>query len=135
MSLKLSILAGVATPTEATGLGALGATILVFLNKKCRWTVMRDSSHATVKTTVMVMMLFVGGKFFSTVILSMGGGDVVADVLIVSWLNRWTVLLIMMAIVFLMGMFIVWAAILLVTRPSSCQLPWNLTLPRYGSLA
>ncbi len=62
-------------------------------------------------------MLFVGGKFFSTVFLSMGGGDVVADLLIGSGLDRWTVLLIMMAIVFLMGMFIDWAAILLITVP------------------
>jgi TRAP-type mannitol/chloroaromatic compound transport system permease large subunit len=47
----------------------------------------------------------------------MGGGDVVADLLIGSGLNRWVVLLIMMLIVFLMGMFIDWAAILLVTVP------------------
>lgn len=65
----------------------------------------------------MVMMLFIGGKFFSTVFLSMGGGDVVADVLVGSGMNRWIVLLIMMSIVFLMGMFIDWAAILLVTVP------------------
>jgi TRAP-type mannitol/chloroaromatic compound transport system permease large subunit len=69
------------------------------------------------KTTAMVMMLFIGGKFFSTVFLSMGGGDVVADLMIGSGLNRWVVLLIMMIIVFLMGMFIDWAAILLITVP------------------
>jgi TRAP-type mannitol/chloroaromatic compound transport system permease large subunit len=49
--------------------------------------------------------------------MSMGGGDVVADLLIGSGLSRWLVLIIMMAIVFLMGMFIDWAAILLVTVP------------------
>ena len=112
-----TILAGVATPTEAAGLGALGALILAFLNRKLTWNVIKESSHATLKTTAMVMMLFIGGKLFSTVFLSMGGGDVVADLLIGSGLNRWTVLLIMMAIVFLMGMFIDWAAILLVTVP------------------
>lgn len=112
-----TILAGVATPTEAAGLGALGAMVLALLNRKLNWTVIKESSHATLKTTAMVMMLFIGGKFFSTVFLSMGGGDVVADLLIGSGLNRWTVLLIMMAIVFLMGMFIDWAAILLVTVP------------------
>jgi TRAP-type mannitol/chloroaromatic compound transport system permease large subunit len=69
------------------------------------------------KTTAMVMMLFIGGKFFSTVFLSMGGGDVVADLMIGSGLNRWVVLFIMMIIVFLMGMFIDWAAILLITVP------------------
>ncbi len=112
-----TILAGVATPTEAAALGALGALILAIVNRKFSWTVMRESAFATMKTTSMVMMLFIGGKFFSTVFLSMGGGDVVADVLVGSGLNRWLVLAIMMGIVFLMGMFIDWAAILLVTVP------------------
>ncbi len=112
-----TILAGVATPTEAAGLGAAGAMILALFNKKLNWTVLKESSWATLKTTSMVMMLFVGGKFFSTVFLSMGGGDVVADLLIGSGMNRWLVLVIMMLIVFVMGMFIDWAAILLVTVP------------------
>lgn len=112
-----TILAGIATPTEAAALGAFGALILAIANKKCNWQVLKESAHATMSTTSMVMMLFIGGKFFSTVFLSMGGGDVVADVLVGSGMNRWAVLLIMMAIVFLMGMFIDWAAILLVTVP------------------
>jgi tripartite ATP-independent transporter DctM subunit len=112
-----TILAGIATPTEAAGLGAAGAALLAIFNKKMNWEVIRDSSFATMKTTAMVMMLFIGGKFFSTVFLSMGGGDVVADLMIGSGLNRWVVLAIMMLIVFLMGMFIDWAAILLITVP------------------
>ncbi|WP_022666570.1 TRAP transporter large permease [Desulfospira joergensenii] len=112
-----TILAGVATPTEAAGLGAFGAMILAFFNKKLNWTVLRESAYATLKTTSMVMMLFIGGKFFSTVFLSMGGGDVVADLLIGSGMDRWLILGIMMFIVFIMGMFIDWAAILLVTVP------------------
>lgn len=112
-----TILAGVATPTEAAGLGASGAMVLAFVSKKLSLKVLKESAFATLKTTSMVMMLFIGGKFFSTVFLSMGGGDVVADLLIGSGMNRWTVLAIMMLIVFLMGMFIDWAAILLVTVP------------------
>jgi tripartite ATP-independent transporter DctM subunit len=112
-----TILAGVATPTEAAGLGATGAALLALFNKKLTWDVLKQSSYATMKTTSMVMMLFIGGKFFSTVFLSMGGGDVVADLMIGSGLNRWVVLFIMMLIVFLMGMFIDWAAILMITVP------------------
>jgi len=112
-----TILAGVATPTEAAGLGALGAMVLAFFNKKLNLTVLKESAFATLKTTSMVMMLFIGGKFFSTVFLSMGGGDVVADLLIGSGMNRWLILGLMMAIVFIMGMFIDWAAILLITVP------------------
>jgi tripartite ATP-independent transporter DctM subunit len=112
-----TILAGIATPTEAAGLGAAGAAVLALFNRKLNWEVIRESSYATMKTTAMVMMLFIGGKFFSTVFLSMGGGDVVADLMIGGGLNRWMVLAIMMLIVFMMGMFIDWAAILLITVP------------------
>ncbi|SLM31389.1 TRAP dicarboxylate transporter, DctM subunit [Desulfamplus magnetovallimortis] len=112
-----TILAGVATPTEAAGLGSGGAMILALVNRKLNWQVLKEASYATLKTTSMVMMLFIGGTFFSTVFLSMGGGDVVADLFIGSGMNRWTVLFIMMFIVFMMGMFIDWAAILLVTVP------------------
>ena len=112
-----TILAGIATPTEAAGLGALGAIVLAFFNKKLNLTVLKESAFATLRTTSMVMMLFIGGKFFSTVFLSMGGGDVVADLLIGSGMNRWLILGLMMLIVFIMGMFIDWAAILLITVP------------------
>ena len=63
------------------------------------------------------MMLSIGGKFFSTVFLSMGGGDVVANLLIGGSPSKWMALSIMMLIVFIMGIFIDWAAILLVTVP------------------
>lgn len=112
-----TILSGIATPTEAAALGVVGAMILALANKQLNWRVLKEASLSTYKTTAMIMMLFIGGKFFSTVFLSMGGGDVVANVLLGSGLNRYLVLTIMMAIVFFMGMFIDWAAILLVTVP------------------
>jgi tripartite ATP-independent transporter DctM subunit len=112
-----TILAGVATATEAAGMGALGAFILALFNRAITWPVIRQSSIATLKTTSMVMMLFIGGTFFSTVFLSMGGGDVVADLFVGSGMNRWMAFAIMMFIIFILGMFIDWAAILLVTVP------------------
>ncbi len=112
-----AILSGVATPTEAAALGVVGAAILALANGKLNWQVLKEASIATYKTTAMIMMLFIGGKWFSTVFLSMGGGDVVADFLLGTGFSRYVALFIMMAIVFFMGMFIDWAAILLVTVP------------------
>jgi tripartite ATP-independent transporter DctM subunit len=112
-----TILGGVATPTEAAGMGAMGALILAVANRKFNWTVLRESCVSTLNTTAMVMALFIGGKLFSVVFIRIGGGDVVADLLIGTGLNRWTVLFIMMAVVFIMGMFIDWAAILMITVP------------------
>jgi tripartite ATP-independent transporter DctM subunit len=124
-----TILAGVATATEAAGMGALGAFLLALFNRAISWPVIRKASVATLKTTSMVMLLFIGGTFFSTVFLSMGGGDVVADLFVGSGMNRWLAFAIMMFIIFILGMFIDWAAILLVTvpifMPIAMQLDFN----------
>ncbi|MCP5420007.1 MAG: TRAP transporter large permease subunit [Gammaproteobacteria bacterium] len=112
-----TILAGVATPTEAAALGAVGALVLALFNGKLNWDVVKQSSLSTARTTAMILLLFVGGKLFSVVFLSMGGGDVVADYLLGMDVNEYVILAIMMAVVFVLGMFIDWAAILLVTVP------------------
>ena len=112
-----TILAGIATPTEAAALGCIGALILAMATRKLDWDVITQSCISTARTTAMIMALFVGGKFFSVVFLSMGGGDVVADVLLGMDVSPYVVFLIMMAVVFVMGMFIDWAAILLVVVP------------------
>jgi len=112
-----TILAGVATPTEAAALGCVGAIILAIANKKCNWPVLKQACISTLRTTSMIMLLFVGGKVFSVVFLSMGGGDVVADALLGMDVSPYVVLAIMMAVVFFLGMFIDWAAILLVVVP------------------
>lgn len=112
-----TILAGVATPTEAAALGCVGAMILALFNRKLNWEVISQACNSTLRTTAMIMLLFVGGKLFSVVFLSMGGGDVVADLLLGMDVNDYVILAIMMGVVFLMGMFIDWAAILLVVVP------------------
>jgi len=112
-----TILAGIATPTEAAALGCLGALILAAFNKKLTWQMFRLAADSTLKTTCMIMLLFIGGKVFSVVFLSMGGGDVVADLLLGMDVNEYVILAIMMLVVFIMGMFIDWAAILLVVVP------------------
>src|SRR6056297_326712 len=112
-----TILAGIATPTEAAALGCLGASILAAFNKKLTWQMFRLAADSTLKTTCMIMLLFIGGKVFSVVFLSMGGGDVVADLLLGMDVNEYVILAIMMLVVFIMGMFIDWAAILLVVVP------------------
>lgn len=112
-----TILAGVATPTEAAALGCLGAMVLAVFNKKLNGEVLKLACESTLRTTAMIMLLFIGGKMFSVVFLSIGGGDVVADLLLGMDVNEYVVLAIMMAVVFIMGMFIDWAAILLVVVP------------------
>lgn len=112
-----TILAGVATPTEAAALGCVGAILLAAVSRKLNWEVITLAANSTAKTTAMIMALFIGGKLFSVVFLSMGGGDVVADALLGMDVSPYVVLAIMMGVVFFLGMFIDWAAILLVVVP------------------
>ncbi len=112
-----TILAGIATPTEAAAMGAFGALLLALFKRTFTWEMIKGASLSTARTTAMVMALFVGGKVFSVVFLSMGGGDVVADLMLGSSLSPTLVLAMMMAVVFILGAFIDWAAILLITVP------------------
>ncbi|MBU1567921.1 MAG: TRAP transporter large permease subunit [Proteobacteria bacterium] len=112
-----TILAGVATPTEAAALGAFGAMVLALFKGTFTWEMISGASIATARTTCMVMALFIGGKVFSVVFLSMGGGDVVADTLLGMDFHPFVILFLMNLVVFILGMFIDWAAILLVVVP------------------
>jgi TRAP-type mannitol/chloroaromatic compound transport system permease large subunit len=91
--------------------------VLALIYRKLNWEVITLAAGATARTTAMIMALFIGGKLFSVVFLSMGGGDVVADLLLGMDVSPYVVLGIMMAVVFFLGMFIDWAAILLVVVP------------------
>lgn len=112
-----TILMGIATPTEAAGMGAAGAFILALANKSLSWDVLQQVATNTLKTTCMVMFLFLAGKLFSQVFMSIGGGDVVADLLVGSGMSPAVAVFTMLFIVFILGMFIDWAAILLITVP------------------
>lgn len=111
-----TILMGIATPTEAAGMGAMGAFILALINRTLTWDVLQQVAVNTLKTTCMVMFLFVAGKLFTQVFISMGGGFVVSD-LLTGAMEPATAIFLMLAIVFFLGMFVDWAAILLITVP------------------
>jgi tripartite ATP-independent transporter DctM subunit len=112
-----SIVAGVATTTEAAGLGAIGAMLLALAYGRLTWQAIVDSSTATMKITCMVMVLFLGGNAFQSIFMGLGGGDAVSSVLLGLEVSPYVVLFIMMGIVFFLGMFIDWLGILLIVIP------------------
>jgi len=112
-----SILAGVATPTEAAGLGCAGAVLLAIVYRKFSWKALYDASWATFLTTSMVMTLFLGGNAFQAIFMGLGGGDVVTKLLVGADVGYYGTLFIMMGIVFFLGMFIDWLGILLIVIP------------------
>jgi tripartite ATP-independent transporter DctM subunit len=112
-----SIVAGVATTTEAAGLGAIGAMLLALGYGRLTWDAIVDSATATMKITCMVMVLFLGGNAFQSIFMGLGGGDAVSGVLLGLQVSPYVVLFIMMGIVFFLGMFIDWLGILLIVIP------------------
>lgn len=112
-----TILAGVATPSEAAGVGVLGAAILALARGSLNWRVIFESCKSTLRTTSMVMILVLFGNLFSATFLFVGGGDVITDLLIGGNLHPIMIISIMLFAIFMLGMFIDWVAILLVCLP------------------
>jgi len=112
-----SIIAGVATTTEAAGLGAIGAVILAIAFRKFTWPAVLDACTATLKITSMVLILFLGGNAFQSIFMGLGGGDAVSSLLLGLQVNPYVILFIMMGIVFFLGMFLDWLGILLIVIP------------------
>lgn len=112
-----SIFLGVATPTEASGVGAFIAFLLVLAYRRFSWEGLKDSLVETGKISSMVFIILFGATCFTGVFLGVGGGKAVEQVLIGSGLGRWWIFAIMMLIVFVLGMFIDWIGIVMVTFP------------------
>ncbi len=74
-----SILFGLATPTEAAAIGALGGIFLAVAYRALTWQRLRESVYLTVRTTAMVCWLFVGSYTFSSVFSYLGGEQVISE--------------------------------------------------------
>ena len=68
-----SILFGLATPSEAAAVGALGGLVLAVAYRALTWERLRESVYLTVRTTAMVCWLFVGSATFASVFAYLGG--------------------------------------------------------------
>ncbi|OPX38596.1 MAG: C4-dicarboxylate ABC transporter [Desulfobacteraceae bacterium 4484_190.1] len=112
-----SILIGIATPTEAAGVGALLTLVLVFGYGRFSWKSLYQAVLQCAKTTSMALMIVAGATGFVGVFMGIGGGDVVTEFLLTLGLGKWGTFVVMMAMVFLLGMFIDWLGILLIGFP------------------
>ena len=76
-----SILAGIATPTEAASVGAIGAMLLAATRRQCTLAILQDVMRSTTRITCMVFLILIGASVFSLVFRGLGGDDVVAELL------------------------------------------------------
>ena len=112
-----SIILGWATPTEAAGVGAFGATLLAVVNRKFSWTMLRDVVERTALTNGMLFFIFVGATAFSYVFRSLGGDQLIEDVVYSVGVGPWGILIILMLVTFLLGFFFDWIEITLIVLP------------------
>ena len=112
-----SIFAGIATPTEAAGVGALLAFIMTVAYGKFSIEGLKTAAINTAKTSSMVIIILVGAACFASIFLGSGGGDVVQDFILGIGFGKWGTFIVMMIILFFLGMFIDWIGILMIVVP------------------
>jgi tripartite ATP-independent transporter DctM subunit len=100
-----SIFAGVASPTEAAAVGAVGSVVLAVLNRKFSLDMLKEVMRSTTRLTCMVFIILVGAAAFGLMFRELDGDDLVRRFL--TWVaenySRGTVLFIVMALIFLVG--------------------------------
>jgi len=112
-----SIFTGIATPTEAAGVGALLAFLMTLAYRRFTWKGLATAVVNTTKTTSMVIVILAFASCFSGVFMGSGGGDVVKDFIFGLELGKWGTFIIMMIILFILGMFLDWIGIIMITFP------------------
>jgi len=112
-----SIFAGIATPTEASGVGALGATLLVGYNKKLSFKVFKEVNKSTFQTCGYIFGIFFGAQAFALVLRMLGGDEFIERVLLSLPFGPMGIIAFILGLVFLMGFFLDWIEISLIFLP------------------
>ncbi len=112
-----SILAGIASPTEASAIGALGATLLTVIQGKFSWSVLKEVMQETTHLTTMVFIILIGATTFALVFRGMGGDDYLIDLIENANLSPMAFLFLVMLVVFIAGFFIDFIEIIFIIVP------------------
>ncbi|WP_040485114.1 TRAP transporter large permease [Lutibaculum baratangense] len=127
LSVLGAILFGLATPSEAAAIGALGGLVLAAAYRALTWDRLKESVYLTVRTTAMVCWLFVGSWTFSSVFSYLGGEHVISEFVIGLDLSPITFLIMAQIIIFLLGWPLEWSEIIIIFVPIFLPL-----LPHFG---
>ncbi|MDP6415128.1 MAG: TRAP transporter large permease subunit [Gammaproteobacteria bacterium] len=112
-----SIFAGIATPTEASGVGALGSILLAAYNKKLNWAVLKEVTYGAFKTTAYIFAIFLGATCFALVLRELGGDELVERTLTSLPFGPYGILVFILGVVFLLGFLLDWIEITLIILP------------------
>ena len=112
-----SIVFGLATPTEAAAIGALGGFVLAAAYRKLTFSVVKESVFLTAKTSAMVCWLFVGSAIFSAAFALLGGQDLVETWVLSMNLSKTEFLVLSQVIIFILGWPLEWTEIIVIFMP------------------
>ncbi len=98
-----SIFFGIATPTEAGSVGAIGACILAALNRTFSWRMLSDAAQSTVRITGLVLQILLASTFFALVFDRLGGQDLITSLLTDIPGGFWGFIIVANIVVFLLG--------------------------------
>lgn len=112
-----SIITGLATPTEAACVGAAGSVLICALYGRLTLDVVRDACQATLAIVGMVMWIIGTASLFNVVYTSIGAGAMIQGFIHGLEVNRWVILIAMQLILFIFGMFLDDAAIIILCAP------------------
>jgi tripartite ATP-independent transporter DctM subunit len=112
-----SILGGIATPTEAAAVGALGAMLLALLNGQLSVVRLREVSRATTEISAMVFMILIGASIFSLVFRGFGGEEMIHNLFQQLPGGAFSATLLVMLVIFLLGFILDFIEITFVVVP------------------
>lgn len=112
-----TILAGVASPTEAAAVGALGAIVLTVAYGRFSWPVAIDVLKRGIQINAMVMFSVLGGVMFSSIFLVNGGNDLIRLFLDTFNPSKTQLIILMLMVFFILGFILDWVAIVLICMP------------------
>ncbi len=112
-----SIVFGLATPTEAAAVGAIGGAVLAAAYRRLNYLVVRESVFLTAKTSAMVCWLFVGSSIFSAAFALLGGQELVEKWVLGLGLTPIQFLILSQVIIFLLGWPLEWTEIIVIFMP------------------
>ena len=112
-----SILGGLATPTDAAAMGALGALVLAIAYRRLTWGRLKTAVFRTIVTSSMILLLVAASNFYGAVFARLGSATMIAEALLAFELSPTILLILILGVIFLLGWPLEWVPIVLIVIP------------------
>jgi tripartite ATP-independent transporter DctM subunit len=112
-----SIILGLATPTEAAGMAAVGAVLLSVVYRRLNLTTLRNAAYKTLQTSSLVLFLAVASNIYGSVFARLGTATLITDTMLALPISPLAMIVVLMGVIFLLGWPLEWPAIVFIFVP------------------